>query len=146
MAAVRRVSLFEREIRVGLSSAAIEILFDLASVLSEGAREPDGYFGSTMITVELGARHRAGQRSVDASTVRRVDRDGRAPTPARARAGSRAGRRRGRSPGRSGRFAARFDVRVLESGRHLHIESSWRPLGRRRSQSDSLRDGTRTGA
>ena len=33
MATARRVSLFEREIRVRLSSAAVEILFELAAVL-----------------------------------------------------------------------------------------------------------------
>ena len=72
MAAVRRVSLFEREIRVGLSSAAIEILFDLAQVLSEGAREPDGYYGSTMITIELARAAALVSDPCDASTVRRL--------------------------------------------------------------------------
>jgi hypothetical protein len=72
MASVRRVSLFEREIRVGLSSAAIEILFDLASVLSEGAREADGYYGSTMITIELARAAALVSDSCDASTVHRL--------------------------------------------------------------------------
>ena len=36
MAGVRRVSLFEREIRIKLSGPALEILFDLAAVISEG--------------------------------------------------------------------------------------------------------------
>src|SRR6266545_3755295 len=72
MATVRRVSLFEREIRIGLSAAAIEILFDLASVLSEGAREPEGYFGSTMITIELARAAVLVSDPCDASTVHRL--------------------------------------------------------------------------
>src|SRR5688572_15685573 len=72
MARARRVSLFEREIRIGLSSAAVEILFQLASVLSEGAREDGGYFGSTMITIDLGRAAALVSDPCDAGTVRRV--------------------------------------------------------------------------
>jgi hypothetical protein len=53
MALARRVSLFQREIRVRLSSAAIEILFDAASVLSEGQVDGDALFASTMVTIDL---------------------------------------------------------------------------------------------
>ena len=72
MAMARRVSLFEREIRIGLSSAAVEILFQLASILSEGSREDGGYFGSTMITIDLGRAAGLVSDPCDASTVRRV--------------------------------------------------------------------------
>jgi len=132
MAAVRRVSLFEREIRVGLSSAAIEILFDLASVLSEGAREPDSYFGSTMITIELARAAALVSDPCDASTVRRlaelVATDPRVHERARALAAVEADRLAGQPLRR-----AQFDLRVRESGRHLHIdvelEARWAAAG-----------------
>jgi len=72
MARARRVSLFEREIRIRLSSAAVEILTGLGSVLSEGGVEGDCFFGSTMLTIDL---HRAGPLVSDAcgvATTRRV--------------------------------------------------------------------------
>jgi hypothetical protein len=121
MAAVRRVSLFEREIRVGLSSAAIEILFDLAQVLSEGAREPDGYYGSTMITIDLARASALVSDPCDASTVRRLGEllagDGRVRERARALAAAEAERLAG-----GPLSGAQFDLRVRESGRHLHID------------------------
>src|SRR5690606_20428419 len=45
MRQARRVSLFEREIHVRLSPAAIEILFGAAGVLSEGLVDGDHYYG-----------------------------------------------------------------------------------------------------
>ena len=121
MASVRRVSLFEREIRVGLSSAAIEILFDLAQVLSEGAREPDGYYGSTMITIELARAAALVSDPCDASTVRRladlVGGDPRVRDRARALAAAEAERLTG-----GPMVGAQYDLRVRESGRHLHID------------------------
>lgn len=121
MAAVRRVSLFEREIRVGLSSAAIEILFDLAQVLSEGARESDGYYGSTMITIELARAAALVSDPCDASTVRRladlVGGDARVRARARALAAAEAERLTG-----GPMVGAQYDLRVRESGRHLHID------------------------
>lgn len=53
MALARRVSLFQREIRICLSPAAIELLLSAASVLSEGQVQDMAYFGSTMITIDL---------------------------------------------------------------------------------------------
>lgn len=72
MASARRVSLFEREIRVRLSSSALEILFDIAAVLSEGGVDGDGYFGSTMITIDLARAGALVSEECDASTARRV--------------------------------------------------------------------------
>ena len=121
MAPVRRVSLFEREIRIRLSSAAIEILFDLASVLSEGAREADGYFGSTMITIDLARASALVSDPCDVSTIRRVAEliAGDARVHARARALAAAeGNRLAGDP----LVGAQFDLRVRESGRHLQID------------------------
>lgn len=121
MAAARRVSLFEREIRVGLSSAAVEILFQLASILSEGAHEEGGYFGSTMITIDLGRAALLVSDPCDATTVRRVAdllaADPRVRQRARAMAAAEADRLAGAPLGR-----AQIDLRVRTSGNHLHID------------------------
>lgn len=53
MARARRPSLFQKEIHHRLSSAAVELLFDRAHVLSEGQVDGDRYFGSTMISLDL---------------------------------------------------------------------------------------------
>ncbi|MCG8425491.1 MAG: hypothetical protein MJE77_47035 [Proteobacteria bacterium] len=53
MLSARRVSLFEREIRIRLGQAAIEVLLANASVLSEGQVAEGYYFGSTMLTIDL---------------------------------------------------------------------------------------------
>ncbi|MBI4512037.1 MAG: hypothetical protein HY698_20565 [Deltaproteobacteria bacterium] len=72
MALARRVSLFEREIRIKLSSAAVDILFDAAEVLSEGQVQGDGYFGSTMITVDLERAAAAVREACDLASAREV--------------------------------------------------------------------------
>jgi hypothetical protein len=72
MAVVKRVALFEREIRLRLSSAALEILFDHAEVLSEGQRSGAGYFGSTMVTIDLSRAAEVLREPCDASSARRV--------------------------------------------------------------------------
>lgn len=53
MARAHRPSLFQKEIHHHLSSAAIELLFERAHVLSEGQVDRDRYFGSTMISLDL---------------------------------------------------------------------------------------------
>src|SRR5262249_44083022 len=72
MAAARRVSLYEREIRVHLGTAAIEVLFDASEVLSEGQRQGLRYFGSTMIGIDLAGVRAAVREDCDAADVRRV--------------------------------------------------------------------------
>jgi hypothetical protein len=72
LAATRRVSLFQREVRLSLSSAALELLFADAVIMSEGQHEGDGFFSSTMITIDL---HRVApfiSDSADAGTARRL--------------------------------------------------------------------------
>ena len=121
MAAARKVSLFEREIRIGLSSAALEILFELASVLSEGELEAGGYLGSTMITIDLARA--AGQVSdpCDAGTVRRIAEllgaDARVRARARELAAAEADRLAGAALG-----DPQIDLRVRTSGHHLHLD------------------------
>jgi hypothetical protein len=121
MASATRVSLFEREIRIRLSSAAVEILFELASVLSEGQLDDDGYYGSTMITIDLSRASGLVSDACDASTARRVadlladDKRvcARAESIAVGEAESRAG-----CPLRS----PQVDLRVRSAGAHVHID------------------------
>lgn len=121
MAMVRRVSLFEREIRVGLSSAAVEILFDLASVLSEGQREGNGFSGSAMITVDLARAVAQVSDACDAATVKRlgelVGGDPRVRERARRVALVEAEKLAG-----APLASPAIELRVRTSGRHLHID------------------------
>jgi hypothetical protein len=72
MASARKVALFDREIRITLSQAAVEILFESADILSEGERRGDGYFGSTMITLDLTRVASLVREDCDAASARRV--------------------------------------------------------------------------
>ena len=98
-AVARRVSLFEREIRVHLGTAAIEVLFGLAEILSEGQRQGGRYFGSTMITVDLGRARALVREDCDAADARRVaallEKDARVQARARGLAAAAAAERAG---------------------------------------------------
>jgi hypothetical protein len=121
MAAARRVSLFEREIRVKLSSAALDILFDGAHVLSEGQRQGNGWFGSTMITIELDRAAAAVRDACDAATARRVADLLAADPRARQRAHDLAAAEAAEKCG--GRLARLdVDLRVRASGARVHID------------------------
>lgn len=121
MAVARRVSLFEREIRIGLSSAALEILFELASVLSEGELDGDTYQGSTMITIDVARAAALVSDPCDGTTVRRVAElvgaDPRVRERARHLAAAEADRLTSAPLG-----PAQIDLRVRTSGHHLHID------------------------
>jgi hypothetical protein len=121
MARATRVSLFEREIRVHLSTSAIEVLFDLAQVLHEGQRQLDGYFGSTMITMELDRAASAVRDECDAANARRVaellEGDARVKARARLLATTAASRRAGAPLAR-----VTVEMRVRTSGTRIHID------------------------
>ena len=72
MARAKRVSLFHREIRTSLSSAAVEILFGQAQLLSEGSLEDGFFMGSTMITIDCARAIDWVSDPCDATTVRQV--------------------------------------------------------------------------
>ena len=59
MARAVRLTLFEREVRERLSRAAMDVVFARAESISEGQCQSRGgreaYFGSTMLTIDLGA-------------------------------------------------------------------------------------------
>lgn len=121
MAVCRRVSLYQREILLRPSSAAIEILFSLAGELSEGQRSAAGYTGSTMMTVDLARAASLVSDACDAATVRQLAElaahDERVVRRARGVALRAAERVAG------GDLAApQIDVRVTASGEHLHID------------------------
>jgi hypothetical protein len=121
MAKARRVSLFEREIRIGLSSAAIEILMELGSLLSEGQIEDDLYFGSTMMTIDLARAGALVSDTCDIATAHAV---------AELVAGDKRVSDRARQVGQreAERLAAteladvQIDVRVTHSGSHLQLD------------------------
>lgn len=72
MAMTRRVSLFEREVRVRLAPAAVDLLHGAARVLTEGELTGDLYAGSTMLTVDLARTADRVSDPPDASTAQRV--------------------------------------------------------------------------
>lgn len=76
MARATRITLFEREVRERLSRAALDVVFARAERLSEGQRSArggrDAYFGSTMLTIDLGAFADVLRDCCDAGTARRL--------------------------------------------------------------------------
>jgi hypothetical protein len=76
MARATRIALFEREVRERLSHAALELVLGRAEVISEGQRGVrggrDAYFGSTMLTIDLGALELLLRDACDAGTARRL--------------------------------------------------------------------------
>ena len=72
MAMARRVSLFEREVRVRLAPVAVDIIHNAARVLSEGELAGDVYAGSTMLTVDLARTADRISDPPDSSTAQRV--------------------------------------------------------------------------
>jgi hypothetical protein len=72
MAMARRVSLFEREVRVRLAPVAVDIIHGAARVLSEGELAGDVYAGSTMLTVDLSRTADRISDPPDSSTAQRV--------------------------------------------------------------------------
>jgi hypothetical protein len=121
MAAVCRVSLFEREIRVRLSSPAVEILFELAAVMSEGEVVGDAYSGSTMITMDLARAAVAVTEACDAAVARRIGElvAGDERVAARARRIA-LGEAEQRAQGRL--RVPQIDLRVRAAGSFLHLD------------------------
>ena len=72
MAMARRVSLFEREVAVKLAPLALDLLHDVARVMTEGEIAGDVYAGSTMLTVDLARTAAMISDPPDASTAQRV--------------------------------------------------------------------------
>ena len=121
MAAAQRVSLFHREIRTSLSSAAVEILLGQALILSEGQFEDQGFFGSTMITIDCSRAHEWVSDPCDATTVRQVGelllRDDRFRDRAREIA-----EREAKRLARKRLGVMQIEMRLRTSGTNLHVD------------------------
>jgi len=72
MASARRVSLFEREVRVRLAPAGLDVLLDEARVLTEGQHDGPRWYGSTMMTIDLARVQAFVSDDCDQGCARRV--------------------------------------------------------------------------
>jgi hypothetical protein len=122
MSAARRVSLFEREIRVRLAAPAVDILLDVAESISEGQLDGRSYFGSTFLTIDLARAGALVSGPCDASAARRVAElvgaDERVLTRVRELASAQAIRRAGATLARIA-----VDVRVRSAGTCVHLDA-----------------------
>ena len=121
MAKATRVSLFEREVRIGLSSAAATVLFSSASVLSEGQITGDEYQGSTMITIDLTRAAHKVSDPCDITTARCLGDLLSTDDRARRRAVEIAIREAERLASRT-LTDVQVDLSVRRTGRHLHLD------------------------
>jgi hypothetical protein len=120
-----RASLFEREVTERLAGAAIEILLGGAEVLSEGRFADDGaggpWFGSTMLTIDLGRLGSSLREAVDARAAQRaallVAADPRVTARMRQVAASEAERLAGRRLG-----VLSTEIRVRAEGTRLKLD------------------------
>lgn len=120
MARAFRPSLFQRDINYRLSSAAVELLFDRAQVLSEGQVDRGRYYGSTMISLDLNRLEGDIADAITAETAVRfgtlADRD-----PLLAARASEIGRAEARKlAGELG--DAQIDIGVRTRGAHVYID------------------------
>jgi hypothetical protein len=73
MAFARRVNLFRREIKDGVSSSGFELLLRAASKISEGQISAGGhYYGSTMITIDLDPARGLVRDAADVATATKL--------------------------------------------------------------------------
>ena len=114
------MSLFERELRVRLAPAGLDLLFEEAKVLTEGHTEGERYFGSTMMTIDLGRVQARVSDDCDDGCAKKVAtlmaEDDRARVRARRIALSEAVRAGGAIE------EPVIDVRVHPEGRALHLD------------------------
>lgn len=121
MRRARRVSLFEREIHIRLSPAAVDVLLASASLLSEGELDDGRFNGSTMITIDLPRASIYLSEACDLATARHVEAliasDARVHARARAIAAAEAERLAG-----CVLRDLHIDIRIRRSGRHFHLD------------------------
>jgi hypothetical protein len=72
MAQARKIPLIEREIRERLSQAALDAIFALAQVISEGEADKGQFLGSTMLTLDMAAFADLLREPADEGTARRL--------------------------------------------------------------------------
>lgn len=121
MARAKQVSLFHREIRTSLSSAAVEILLGQAQVLSEGQVDFGLYCGSTMITIDCSKAGIWVSDPCDSTTVRQLAdlllADDRFRASARELGMREAQRLAGKSLG-----TTQIEMSLRTSGTNLHVD------------------------
>ncbi len=115
------MSLFAREIRVFLSSAAIDILLRAASVLSEGQIDDDRYYGSTMVTIDVARAAELVSDACDITTAELVADLLETDTVFLARARRIATTEAQRLAGRALR-GMQIDLRIRRTGNHLNVD------------------------
>jgi hypothetical protein len=122
MARATRVSLFEREVKVRLSSVATDLLFEAPRLLTEGQLDADRYVGSIMLTIDLDRTAARISDPPDAATARRVA--ALLPDDERARARARrvAVREVQRAAGARPMAPPQVDRRVRAAGALVHLD------------------------
>jgi hypothetical protein len=122
MAKAQRVGLFARQIIETVSATGIELLLGSATCLSEGQLAADGrYYGSSMITIDLGALSARVSDPCDAATAARLARRIREDPAMRARCAAHAGTAAGqiaRGPLRS----VQTEVQVRAEGCMVYVD------------------------
>lgn len=117
----RRIPLFEREVQLRLSPAAVDLLWHHAAVLSEGETTDGIYCGSTMITLDLARAAAQLSETCDQTTAETLERliiadphvQRRACRLAREQATERAGRPL---------TDVSHDLAITRVGRHFNID------------------------
>jgi hypothetical protein len=122
MARATRVSLFDREVRVRLAPAAIDVLLEAPRMLSEGQLEHDRYIGSTMLTIDLRTTADRVSDPPDAATARRVAELIPDDVRARMRAKKLALREARRAAGAAPLEPPQVDLRVRSAGAVVHLD------------------------
>jgi hypothetical protein len=120
MARPRRVSLFEREVKIRLAPVALDLIHDAARVLTEGDLVGQHYAGSTMLTVDLLRTTDRVSDPADATTARRLAELYLADPTARARARRVAMAEARRTAGVE-LAGAQVDVETSHRGPELHL-------------------------
>ena len=120
MAAARRVSLFEREVRVRLAPAGLDVLFDEARVISEGQEDGPRWYGSTMMTIDLARVAPRVSDDCDQACARRVAELAAADERVRERTRRLALAHATRDAGAL--EAPAIDLRVHREGRTVHLD------------------------
>ena len=122
MARATRVSLFDREVRVRLAPAALDVLLEQPRLLSEGQLEHDRYIGSTMLSIDLARSIEKISDPPDAATARRVAELFPDDERARARAKKIAIREAARAAGAAPLEPPQVDLRVRAAGAVVHLD------------------------
>ncbi|HTJ40626.1 MAG TPA: hypothetical protein VL463_00975 [Kofleriaceae bacterium] len=122
MARATRVSLFDREVRVRLAPAALDVLLEAPRLLSEGQLEHDRYIGSTMLSIDLARSTEKISDPADAATARRVAELFPDDERARARAKKIAIREAARAAGAAPLEPPQVDLRVRAAGAVVHLD------------------------